>query len=182
MRGGNLITTYTDGRVEMVAGAERRVLAGSAKATDYTVTANTTQAKAGGYGVYVRGTVDSASKLTAYCVQVDHGYGKGEIVVRQILGDVELGVPIAHVPAPADFGWYDAPHVVSVTVKGNTMNVTLDGAQQLNVPDLAAASAKSVAYTYPDKPMSPPLAGGYGMRGFGAGTTSLQQMTISQLQ
>ena len=121
-------------------GVERRVLDVSAPRADYTVTSNATLQAGPGYGVYVRASVDTATKLTAYCVQLDHGYGTGQIVVREILGDAELAVPIAHVAVPAGFAWYGVSHIVEVTVKGNTMKVSLDGARQLSVTDLAAAS------------------------------------------
>ncbi len=43
VRGGNLITTSPEGTVDMLtSGGERRVLAGSASAADYTITANAT--------------------------------------------------------------------------------------------------------------------------------------------
>ena len=36
---------------------------------------------------------------------------------------------------PARFDW-NAPHVMSVTVKGNTMAVAIDGSPMINIPDL----------------------------------------------
>jgi hypothetical protein len=182
VRGGNQITTYPEGRVEMLTssgGGERRVLAGPATATDYTVTSNATLRSGAGYGVYVRATVDSGTKLTGYCVQVDHGYGTGQIVVREILGDAELTVPLAHVAVPTGFAWYGTPHILAVAMKGNTMSVSLDGAKTLAIPDLAAASAVSVKYSYgAASTLTAPTAGGYGMRSWGDGVVSLQQMTV----
>ena len=180
VRGGNLITTFPNGQVNMTTGSgERRVLAGSTSASDYTVTSNATLISGAGYGVYVRASVDSGSKLTGYCVQIDHGYGTGQIVVRELLNDVELAVPIAHVNVPSGFTWYGMPHIVGVTVRGNSMNITLDGVQQINVPDLVAASSVSVKYTYgAASTLTPPTSGGYGMRSWGDGLVSLQQMTV----
>lgn len=179
VRGGNLITTHTNGQVEMTGAGERRVLAGPPAGTDYTVTSNATLASGAGYGVYVRATVDAGTKLTAYCIQLDHTYGTGQIVVREILNDAELGVPIAHINVPAGFTWYGVPHLLRVTVKGNTMNITLDGAQTLNVADLATASAFSVHYAYgAASTLTPPTAGGYGLRSWSDGVVSLQQMTV----
>lgn len=179
VRGGNLITTYPDGRVDMLTGAgERRVHAGST-ASDYTVTSNATLVKGAGYGIYVRANVDSATKLTGYCVQLDHAYGTGQIVVRQISADTELGVPIGRVAVPTGFSWYGVPHTVGVAVRGNTMNITLDGTQALNVPDLATASAASVKYAYgTTTTIAPPSAGGYGVRAWSDGLVSLQQLTV----
>jgi hypothetical protein len=179
VRGGNLITTYTDGRVNMTtSGGERRVLADAGTSdSDYTVTSNATLLSGAGYGVYVRARVDTATKLTAYAVQVDHVYG--QIVVRQIQSDSELTAPIAHAPVPSGFTWYGVPHVLGVTVRGNTMNVTLDGAQEINVPDLAAASATAVKSSYGvTVTVTPPAAGGYGLRAWSDGLVSLQQMTV----
>lgn len=100
VRGGNLITTYADGRVSMPTyGGERRVLADPApKASDYTVTSNATLRSGAGYGIYVRASVDTATKLTGYAVQFDHAYG--QIVVRQLQADAELNVPIARGSVP----------------------------------------------------------------------------------
>jgi hypothetical protein len=182
VRGGNQITTYPEGRVEMLTGSgggERRVLAGPSTATDYTVTSNATLRSGAGYGVYVRASVDSGTKLTGYCVQVDHGYGTGQIVVREILGDAELTVPLAHVAVPTGFVWYGTPHILAVTMKGNTMSISLDGTKTLSVPDLNAASATSVKYTYgAASTLTAPMAGGYGLRAWGDGLVSLQQMTV----
>jgi hypothetical protein len=179
VRGGNLITTTTNGQVEMLTGGgERRVLAGSATGTNYTVTANATLLNGAGYGVYVRSTVDAAAKLTGYCVQMDHGYGVGQIVVRELIGDNELSVPIAHVAVPTGFVWYGVPHTVAVDVNGNTMKVSLDGAPVVNMPDLATASAASVKYNYPTTTLPAPAAGGYGLRAWGDGLVGLQQMTV----
>jgi hypothetical protein len=182
VRGGNQITTYPEGRVEMLTGSgggERRVLAGPPTATDYTVTSTATLRSCAGYGVYVRATVDAATKLTGYCVQVDHGYGTGQIVVREILGHAELTVPLAHVAVPTGFAWYGTPHILVVTVKGNTMSVSLDGAKTLAIPDLAAVSAVSVKYSYgAASTLTAPTAGGYGLRSWGDGVVSLQQMTV----
>ena len=176
----SLTTTYTDGRVDMLlTGTERRVLAGPPAGTDYTVTSTATLRSGAGYGVYVRAAVDSGNKLSGYCVQMDHAYGTGQIVIREILGDAELTVPIAHVAVPAGFAWYGTPHVVGVTVKGNTMSVTLDEAKALTVTDLNAASAASVKYSYgAGSTLTAPSAGGYGLRAWSDGLVSLQQMTV----
>ena len=82
VRGDNLITTYTDGRVDMIkVGGERRVHAAST-AADYTVTSNATLLSGAGYGIYVRANVNTATKITGYCVQVDRAFG--QIVVRAL--------------------------------------------------------------------------------------------------
>ena len=101
VRGGNLITTYADGRVSMpTGGGERRVLADPATTgSDYTVTSNATLISGAGYGIYVRASVDAATKLTGYAVQFDHTYG--QIVVRQLQADSELSAPVARGPPPA---------------------------------------------------------------------------------
>ena len=176
VRGGDLIDTFPDGRVVMDHGdGERRVLAGSPKATDYTVTANTTLNYGSGYGVYVRATVDPDTNLTGYCVQLDHGYGA--VLVRLVENDVELGAPVAQVAMPSDFD-YNAPHVMSVTVSGNTMSVTLDGTPLIDVPDLDAAVAAAGASSGVDSPLVP-LSGGYGFRAWSQSQVTLQQMTVT---
>ena len=138
VRGGDLVSTFPDGRVVMDHGeGERRVLAGSPTATNYTVTSNATLNYGSGYGVYVRATVDPDTNLTGYCVQLDHGYG--ELLVRLVQNDFELSGPLAQVAMPADFDW-NAPHVMSVTVNGNTMAVAMDDAPMIEIPDLEAAT------------------------------------------
>jgi hypothetical protein len=179
VRGGNLITTYPDGRVAMNTGAgERRVLAGSPSATDYTVTSNATLLSGAGYGVYVRASVDSASKLTGYAIQLDHGFG--QLIVRLDQSDFELSSPLARVTPPAGFTWYGAPHVIGITLKGNTMSITLDGTPTITIPDLAAAVVTATKNSYGvTTAIVPPLAGGYGLRAWSDGMVTLQQMTVS---
>ena len=179
VRGGNLITTYPDGRVDMIWGSgERRVHAGST-ASDYTVTSNATLLSGAGYGVYVRASVDAATKLTGYCVQLDRDYSGGQITVRQLQSDFELSSPIARLPVPTGFSWYGVPHTLGVTLKGNTMNVTLDGAQAIDVPDLTTASATAVAQSAGvTTAIVPPTTGGYGLRARGDGRVRLQQLTV----
>jgi len=180
VRGGNLITTSADGGVSMVVtGGERRVLDVSAPGSDYSVASNATLVSGAGYGIYVRASVDTGTKLTGYCVQLDKAYGAGEVVVREIESDVEYSKPIARVGVPTGFTWYGVPHVVAVVMKGNTMTVTVDGAQLLSVPDLAAASSAAVKYQYASPPVVvPPASGGYGLRAWGTGFVTLQQMTV----
>jgi hypothetical protein len=180
IRGGNLIVTAQDGGVQMVTGTgERRVLAGSPTAADYTVTSAATLLSGAGYGVYVRATVDAGTRLSGYCIQVDHAYGTGEIVVREIQDDAELSTPIARIALPTGFVWFGVEHLVAVTVNGNSMTVGVDGAQLGTVPDLAATSAKSAKSSSGlTTAVVPPAAGGYGLRAWGDGLVSLRQMTL----
>ena len=104
------------------------------------------------------GDVNAATKLTGYCIQVNRAFG--QIVVRALRSDAELQPPLARVNVPAGFAWYGVPHTLGVTVKGNAMNITLDGAQAINVPDLAAASATSVKYSYGVTTSHHPAGGG----------------------
>jgi len=179
VRGGNLITTYPDGRVAMNTGTgERRVLAGSPSATDYTVSSNATLLSGAGYGDYVRVSVDSASKLTGYAIQLDHGFG--QLIVRLDQSDFELSTPLARVTPPTGFIWYGVPHVIGITMKGNTMSVTLDGTPTIAIPDLAAAAATATKTSYGvTTAIVPPLAGGYGLRAWSDAMVTLQQMTVS---
>jgi len=179
LRGGNLVTTYPDGRVDMLTvGGERRILAtGSSSATDYTVTTNATLLSGAGYGIYVRATADAATKLTGYCIQFDHAYG--QLVVRELQSDFELSTPLARVSVPSGFSWFGTPHVIAITVKGNTMSATLDGAQAFTIPDLAATSAAAVKTSgNVTTAIVPPATGGYGLRAWSDGLVSLQQMTV----
>lgn len=173
VRGGNLITTYPNGSVDMTGGGgERRVLAGSATGADYTVTADATMSSGDGWGLWVRASADAS---TAYCVQVDHGFGK--IVLRERQNDLEA-VPLAVGSPPTGFNWYGQPHLLSVTVAGNTLTATLDGTMVLNVPNLTAASAAAVAQSYGlTPPVVPPPSGYYGLRAWNATVVHFQAVT-----
>ena len=160
----------------VTGGGERRVLAGSPAAVDYTVTSAATLLSGAGYGVYVRATVDAGTRLSGYCIQMDHAYGTNEIVVREIQDDSELSIPIARIALPSGFVWYGVEHLVAVTVNGSTMTVGVDGAQLATVPNLVAASAKSAKGT--TMAVVPPEAGGYGLRAWSDGLVSLRQMTV----
>ena len=178
VRGANLITTSPAGGVEMVTGGgERRVLATSPTAADYTVTSAATLLSGAGYGVYVRATVDAGTKLSGYCVQLDHAYGTNEIVVREIQDDSELSIPIARIPLPGGFVWYGVEHLVAVTVNGSAMTVRVDGAQLGTVPNLVTASARSAAGT--TLAVVAPATGGYGLRAWSDGLVRLRQMTVA---
>jgi hypothetical protein len=180
VRGGNLITTSTNGQVSMTTGSgERRVLAGSPTASNYTITSNATLLSGAGYGVYVRATVNAGTQLTGYCVQLDTGYGGGTIDVREIENDTELSTPIAAVPVPTGFVWDGVPHVLVISIHGDTMNVTLDGVQTINIPSLAGALATAIKSSYGvTTGFVPPTAGSYGFRAWGTGLATLQQMTV----
>jgi hypothetical protein len=179
VRGGDLISTFPDGRVVMDHGeGERRVLAGSPTATNYTVSSNATLNYGSGYGIFVRTTVDSDTNLTGYCVQLDHGYG--ELIVKLFQNDFQLSGPLAQVAMPAGFDW-NAPHVLSVTVSGNTMSVTMDGSPMIDIPDLDAATVAATNNSWGvSTPIVAPLAGGYGFRAWSQSQVTLQQMTVTR--
>jgi hypothetical protein len=171
-RGGDLVSTFPDGRVEMDQGkGESRVLAGSPKETDYTLTSNVTLKSGSGYGVYVRASVDVDTKLTGYAVQLDKA--DGALLVTLDQNDVELAKPIAQVAMPAGFAWKD-PHTMSVTVKGNAMAVGMDGTAMITIPDLDAATAKSSGLK-----IAAPRAGEYGLLAASQAQVTLQQMTVA---
>lgn len=87
--------------------------------------------------------------------------------------------PLAQFALPTGFVWYGTPHSVTATVKGNSLNVTLDGAQAINIPSLTAASTTAIKYSYGvTTTITPPTAGSYGLRSWGSGLVSLQQMTV----
>ncbi len=180
VRGGNLITTSANGQVAMVTGSgERRVLAGAATGSNYTITSNATLLSGAGYGVYVRSTVNAAAQLTGLCVQLDTGYDGGAIDVREIANDSELSSTLAAVPLPTGFVWDGVPHVLVISVHGDTLNVSLDGVQIINIPSLKAALATAITTSYGvTTGFVTPAAGSYGFRAWGTGLATLQQMTV----
>ncbi len=179
VRGGNLFTVNSDGSIEMLGGAgERRALAGPASAADYTLTSNATLVRGVGYGLYLRAT-DTGGKITGYCLQFDHGAGTGEVVLRELQNDFELSAPLASWRAPLDFAWYGVPHVLSATVKGNSLTASLDGETVLDVPDLLAASATAVKLSHNvTAPIVPPATGSYGVRGWAEAKARFHQVTV----
>jgi hypothetical protein len=173
VRGGNTIATTPEGSVEMTGSGERRVLAGSATASDYTVTTDATLFSGDGYGIWLRANSDAS---TAYCVQVDHGFG--QIIVREHQAEQELSVPLARANLATGFVWYGQPHVLSVTIQGNSLTATMDGTQVLNLPSLTEASAFAAARsTGLTVPIVPPSAGSYGLRAWGTALVHFQQVT-----
>jgi hypothetical protein len=179
LRGGNLITTSPDGRVEMTVapGGERRVIAAGSSGSDYTITANATLQSGDGWGIFLRATTDSQTNLTGYSVQLDHNFG--QVVLRQRDTEQELSVPLARANVPAGFVWFGQPHVLTATVNGNTLTASVDGTQVMNVPDLATASAAArLASTGVTKAFVPPTSGGYGLRSWGSGIVSFQPTTV----
>jgi hypothetical protein len=180
VRGGNLISILPTGEVDMNNGAgERRVLAGSATATDYTVTSTATLLSGAGYGVYVRASDNSSQQVTGYCVQVDHGYASGELIVRANQNDYEVPTPVAAFPLPSGFAWYGTQHTISVTVIGDTMAVSLDGTPDITIPSLTAAVATAAKYA--STTITPPTAGGYGLRSWSDGMVTFPQTTFTPL-
>jgi hypothetical protein len=174
VRGGNLITTSTSGTVDMTTGSgERRILAGPLTGSDYTITTDATLLSGEGYGIWVRANSDAS---TSYCVQVDHGFG--QIILRERQTEQELSTPLARANPPSGFVWYGQPHILSVTIQGNTLMASIDGVQVLNIPDLAAASAAAAKTSYGlTVPIVPPVAGSYGLRAWGAALVHFQQVT-----
>jgi len=80
---------------------------------------------------------------------------------------------------PTSFDW-NAPHVMSITVNGNTMAVTIDGSPMINIPNLAAATAAAaINSSGVTTPIVAPLAGGYGLRAWSSSQVTLQQMTVT---
>ncbi len=175
VRGGNYIATTAEGTVEMAGEGERRALAGSATASNYTVTTDATLISGAGYGIWLRA---NSTASTAYCVQVDTGYEGGRIILRERETEQELSAALASAPPPAGFVWYGQPHLLSVTIQGNTLTATLDGTQVLNVPNLTAASANAVKYSYGlTVPIVPPLVGSYGLRAWNTAQVHFQRVT-----
>jgi hypothetical protein len=180
VRGANMITTYPDGRVDMLApnGGERRVVAGSAQASDYAVTVDGTLNYGSGWGVYLRATVDpKTTYLTGYCVQVDQGFG--QVIVRQLQNDQELSVPLARA-TPTPTTAFTGHHRVVAHIVGNTLTVSFDGKSLITIPDLAAASAAAVkAAPSATQPYTPATAGHIGLRSWSAAQVAFAQVTVT---
>jgi hypothetical protein len=175
VRGGNLITTSTEGTVEMTTlGGERRVLAGPATGADYTVTTDATLLSGEGFGIFLRASAPEGG--TSYTVQADHGFG--QIILRERQAEEELSTPLARANPPTGFVWYGQPHLLSVTIQGNTLTATLDGTQVLNVANLTEASVTAAKSSYGlTVPIVAPLAGSYGLRAWSSALVHFQRVT-----
>jgi hypothetical protein len=119
------------------SGGEQRAFAGDASCTDYTVKVTSTLAKGDGDGVYFRITNEPA--INGYVFQYDPGYRGGQYVngaflIRKIVNGSETG-PLAAVPAPTDFNWYNVSHQLSVRVYGKTMTGYVDGRPVVSATD-----------------------------------------------
>jgi hypothetical protein len=175
VRGGNYITTSTEGSVEMTGSGERRVLGGSLTASDYTVTTDATLISGeGGYGIFLRANAPEGA--TSYTVQLDHGFG--QLILRERQSEQELSTPLARANPPAGFVWYGQPHILSVTIQGNALTASLDGTLVLNVPSLTEASAFAAARsTGLTVPIVPPTVGSYGLRAWSVSLVHFQRVT-----
>ncbi|KAF0112118.1 MAG: hypothetical protein FD147_385 [Chloroflexi bacterium] len=101
---------------------------------DYQVNMDMAQLVSGdGYGITFRLT-KSLGSYAGYSFQVDPGYGNKFIFRRYDEKGVELAKPLAIGNPPAGFD-FNAPHKVSVSVKGNTFKAYVDGALVLTATD-----------------------------------------------
>jgi hypothetical protein len=179
VRGGDMIKTYPDGRVDMLAadGGERRVVDHAVR-KDATATVDATLNYGSGWGVYLRASVDPKSTaMTGYCVQVDQG--RGQIVVRQIDDDRELSAPLAAV-TPKSGSQLTGDHRIVAHISGNTLAVSYDDEAVIRIPDLTAASAAAAKASGED-PASfpPPTKGRIGLRAWSSSQVLFQQATVT---
>ena len=169
------IRTFPDGRVDMIGETgERRVLAGSAKLRDYTVTVDAQLSSGNGFGVYVRATTGDDSALSGYAVLYDRA--GGTIALKQVDDDRELSVPLASMRPPPGFDW-DARHRISVTIAGDGLAASIDGLPVLDVPRIAAASA-AAAKASGAHGLPTAASGRYGLRAWDKALVRFEQFTV----
>lgn len=181
------ITTYPDGRVDMTSlksnGGERRILAGTGKRPDVTVSADATLTDGPGWGVIVRATTDSRTYLTSgYVVQLDKAFG--QLVLRQWnlnvnASEYELTTPLARAALPSGFDW-NARTRLTVAVTGNTLTARVNDAPTMNVTDLEGAG-RAAAKTSPNftGTFTAPATGRYGIRAWGTAKLMVHQTTVT---
>ena len=116
--------TITDGGLKPQYSGEHRLVFGDAQWTDYTVTVNTTLESGPGYGIYFH--ADGKEKISGYCFQYDAGYGSGEFLVRKVVGGKEQS-PFQRAKFPEGFAVYDQSREVSITARGDTTTIKVDG-------------------------------------------------------
>jgi len=107
---------------------------------DVTVNSTGQLVSGAGYGIWVRASWTAATQMSGYALQFDQQYGK-EFVLRHWYNGKECTVPLARAKFAAGVDPY-APHQLSVTAKGDTLTVTLDGKSALAVTSLSALIAK----------------------------------------
>jgi hypothetical protein len=135
---------------------------------------DTTLLSGEGYGIFPRANAPEGG--TSYTVQADHGFG--QIILRERQNEQELSTPLARANPPVGFVWYGQPHLLSVTIQGNSLTATMDGTQVLNVPNLTEASATAAASSYGlTAPTVAPLTGSYGLRAWSSAVVHFQRVT-----
>ena len=136
VRGSALISGSS---VKMSVPGETNVLDPFVQDKDITVNSTGTLISGQGYGIWVRASWTAATQMSGYSLQLDPGYG-GEFILRHWYNGSECSVPLARTKFPAGFLAF-APHQLSVTVKGDALNATVDSGTALSVPSLSAVLA-----------------------------------------
>lgn len=91
----------------------------------------------GGWAVVVHGE-DGAHGFNGYTVQLDRGYGGGQLVLRRWVDGSERSA-ITAVDPPDGFDW-NAANDVRVAVQGNTVRMDINGQEALTYEDLTRES------------------------------------------
>jgi prepilin-type N-terminal cleavage/methylation domain-containing protein len=125
----------------------------------------------GGYGLWARGSLATATAQSGYVFQYDIGFGNA-YVLRQWSNGNECTQPLATAKMAVGLA-VNAAHSVVVTAKGDTLSATVDGATVLDVPSLSAVVGRSVC-GYPL-----PTGTDTGFRTFGVASVLFAGTTLS---
>jgi prepilin-type N-terminal cleavage/methylation domain-containing protein len=189
----DLAATATAGAVAVMTAADWKVVFGSAVLSGTTVdipvnarvmsvrpggtsdvafaTTATLRSGQGGYGLWVRASLATATAQTGYVFQYDVGYGNA-YVLRQWSNGSECTQPLATAKMATGLA-VNGAHNVVLAVKGDTLSATLDGAKVLDVPSLSALVGRSVC-GYPL-----PTGTDTGFRTFGVASALFAGTTLS---
>ena len=125
--------------VNMSVPGETDVLDPLMQDKDVTVDSTGQLVSGNGYGIWVRSSWTASTGMTGYSLQLDPGVGS-QFILRHWYHGAECSQPLARQNFAPSFKPYD-PHQLSVTIKGDTLNATVDGTTALTIPSLAAALA-----------------------------------------
>ncbi|MBI4934838.1 MAG: prepilin-type N-terminal cleavage/methylation domain-containing protein [Actinobacteria bacterium] len=117
-----------------------------------TLAVSSTFTRGSGYGIWLRTALVGGAINSGFTFQWDVGYGN-KFVLRlwgpeRFTPYLECSVPVAVAPIPA--GMQNAqPHAVSITLSGQALTASIDGAVVMTVPNLTSASKQAC----PNKPV-----------------------------
>jgi prepilin-type N-terminal cleavage/methylation domain-containing protein len=139
--------TIAGTQVDITSPGENQVLSTALPSEDMTVTTKATLESGNGYGIWLRSSLDSLSRMSGYVLQFDPVYGN-KFVLRHWYQGSECTVPLAISAFPAGTA-VNGAHTLVVSAQGDTVSASMDGVEVFRLASLATAIARPVACPYP---------------------------------